>query len=90
MEVIDGTGTKAEGEMKKVNPIEEGHASTVECVYCGRWIPDLVVPAADDDRAWQRLDGEHREGCEWVRTRAHHLMEDAKSRGRETRPKPSR
>lgn len=74
--------------MRQADPVDKRHTPTLECVYCGRRVPDLVVPTVGDDREWERMGREHREDCEWVRTRAHHLMKNAKSRDQDIELKP--
>jgi hypothetical protein len=39
-----------------------------ECAYCGRMTPP-DVPA--DEEGWLAAAKQHRDGCEWIETRAH-------------------
>jgi hypothetical protein len=49
-----------------------------ECAYCGVITTGFeaeLVPPVDADSEWERLQGFHDAGCEWVRTRAHKKYE---------------
>lgn len=46
------------------------------CIYCDQPIPDCtIVPAIDDDDAWEAEREWHYGPCEWVESRAHRLTE---------------
>ena len=45
--------------------------TTIECIYCNADVTERPIPAIDDEQAWAALRSEHRDGCEWVETRAH-------------------
>lgn len=48
------------------------------CLYCSSeelFSHDDKVPAVDDDEEWERLANLHDADCEWVRTRAHRVVD---------------
>lgn len=49
----------------------------VECAYCGMehtQEDEKIVPAIDNDEEWARLAKQHAPDCEWIRTRAHRVI----------------
>lgn len=46
---------------------------SIDCIYCDAPVSSQLVPAADDDDAWARIEREHGSSCEWANTRAHTL-----------------
>lgn len=48
-----------------------------ECIYCGYEVEHIeTVPTVDDEEQWATMAREHREGCEWIETRAHQREEE--------------
>lgn len=43
-----------------------------ECVYCGAM--ETMQEPATTEQGWAEQAHEHREGCEWIETRAHTLQ----------------
>lgn len=44
--------------------------SRIRCKFCCRDVTRMK-PAANTDRAWQRLGREHRRDCEWIASRGY-------------------